>query len=344
MPVQLRHLLIATGIGVVLFGVTEGLSEYRNTQVADIALNFCAVASLTVLTGWSGQISLGNGGFIFVGAFTTAVLLEHHPLANSANGYNNIGLAFVLMASIAVAAILGAVIGVCSARLPRVGLAVATLALALALPAIPSLSFVSAHLGGHSELIANVPSAPDGVDFARWQAWICCLAAVLTGFLLASLTTSRLGGQSHIVGRRSVSNLLQAAGPGARGRAVAVTVSAAAAGLAGGLYAMVNGQVVPGSFPLSFSLILLAGAVFGGLESLAGAFYGAVLVTLLPLWTTDVATRVSVPIMIYEHLSFIVAVLALVIAVLLLPWGIHGWLRRAWSVVTTTDGHGAQLQ
>jgi branched-chain amino acid transport system permease protein len=133
-PTLLRHGLPAVAGLAVLFVVTAGLSDYRNTQVASIATMVCAVAGLTILTGLSGQISLGNGAFMFVGAYTVALLLKHHP--TSSNGE----LALYLVGAIVVAAIAGGLVGVAAARLRGPYLAGITLALAIGLPVLPKYS------------------------------------------------------------------------------------------------------------------------------------------------------------------------------------------------------------
>jgi branched-chain amino acid transport system permease protein len=71
----LRHLLLAIIAGLLLLLLTHELSEFRNTQVSQIAYFAVAAAGLTVLTGLSGQVSIGNGAFMFVGAYVAALLL-----------------------------------------------------------------------------------------------------------------------------------------------------------------------------------------------------------------------------------------------------------------------------
>jgi branched-chain amino acid transport system permease protein len=319
----LRHLLVAVVAGAALFILTEHLSEFRNSQVAMAAYFFCAVAGLTVLTGLSGQISLGNGAFMFVGAFTVALLLEHHP------GATNPELALVMLAAIGVAALVGALVGLAAARLRGPYLAGVTLALALGLPELPNYQHLEGPLGGHTGIVVNAPLAPHGVDFARWQAWICCLGAVVTLFLLQNLVTSRVGRAFRAVRDDEIAASLAGLSV-ARIQILAFVVSAATAGLAGGLLAVVNGQVGPQSFALVISLYLLAGAVFGGLGSLAGAAYGAVLITFLPNWSTDIANALSLPTKVQLNLPLAFYGLALVVAMLAFPLGLQGLLHRLW--------------
>jgi branched-chain amino acid transport system permease protein len=320
----LRHLLLAIAIGAVLYGLTEHLSEYRNTQVAVVAYSFCAIAGLTVLTGLSGQISLGNGAFMFVGAYTVALLIEHHP------GTNNPELILVLLAAVGVAAAIGGLAGIAAARLRGPYLAGVTLALALGLPELPNYQHLEGPLGGHSGIAVNAPLAPHNIDFARWQAWQCCLAALIVLFLLQNLVTSRVGRAFRAVRDDEIAASL--AGMSVpRIQILAFVVSAGAAGLAGGLLAIVDGDVTPGLLGLQVSLFLLAGAVFGGLGSLAGAAYGAVLITFLSPWSTDLANALSLSSNISNNLSIGLYGLVLVVAMLAFPLGLQGLLRQVWG-------------
>jgi branched-chain amino acid transport system permease protein len=318
-----RHLLIAVVAGAALFGLTEHLSEYRNSQVAMAAYLFCAVAGLTVLTGLSGQISLGNGAFMFVGAYTVALLIEHHP------GTTNPELILVLLAAIGVAALVGGLVGIAAARLRGPYLAGVTLALALGLPELPDYQHLEGPLGGHSGIVVNAALPPGHVNFARWQAWLCCLAAVVTLFLLLNLVTSRVGRAFRAVRDDEIAASLAGMSV-ARIQILAFVVSAGTAGLAGGMLAVVNGDVGPGSFPLLLSLSLLAAAVFGGLGSLAGAAYGAVLITFLPNWSTDIANGLSLPSKLDLNLPIGLYGLVLVVAMLAFPFGLQGLFYRAW--------------
>ena len=115
----LRHLGAAVVLAVVLGLLSVALNAFRDYQMAQVALYVVAIAGLTVLVGLSGQISIGNGAFIAVGAYAAALLLMHLAWP----------LAAVLAASAAIAALAGLAVGVAAARLrtlpgrgdPRVG-------------------------------------------------------------------------------------------------------------------------------------------------------------------------------------------------------------------------------
>src|SRR5579884_3321056 len=129
----------------------------------------------------NGQISLGHGAFMAVGAYTTAMLLvdEQVPL----------GLA--VAASTATSALLGLIVGLPATRLRGPYLAGLTLALAVGLPQV-SVRF--AHVfGGEEGISVPPPTPPEGVDPQRWLAWICLLATLSGLVLLANLMSSHVG-------------------------------------------------------------------------------------------------------------------------------------------------------
>src|SRR5213078_796471 len=139
---------------------------------------------LTVLTGLNGQISLGHGALMAVGAYTAAKLI-----GDSASGPP---LAVVLLAAAVVTAAVGLLVGVGAARLRGPYLAGATLALAVGLPAIAEKfpKFLGASNG-----LTVTPPTPPGQTFPleRWQAWIAGVAALVAYVLLANVVRSRLG-------------------------------------------------------------------------------------------------------------------------------------------------------
>jgi branched-chain amino acid transport system permease protein len=326
----LRNFVIALVAAGLLLLLTESLSDYRNSQVATIAYTVCAVGGLTMLTGLSGQISLGNGAFMFVGAYTVALLLEHHPGVKGL-GYNNKELVVVLIAAVVVAAAVGGLVGIAAARLRGPYLAGLTLALALGLPQLPQYPHLESKLGGHAGIPVGPPAPPGGMDIERWQAWICCAAAIITIFLLANLASSRVGRLFRAVRDDEISASLAGLSV-ARIQILAFVVSAGAAGLAGGLFVLVADSVGPGSFPLGTSLGLLAAAVFGGLGSLRGAIYGSILIVLLPQWSTDLSQHLSLSTNVVNNLPLAVYGGALIIAMLVFPFGLQGLLARLWGV------------
>src|SRR3954464_15744232 len=112
----------------MLWFASGAVNQFDDLQLATMAYSFCAVAGLTVLTGLNGQISLGHGALMAVGAYTTAKLLGDEGTGPP--------LALVLLAATVAGALAGVFAGAAAARLRGPYLAGATLALAVGLPAL----------------------------------------------------------------------------------------------------------------------------------------------------------------------------------------------------------------
>jgi branched-chain amino acid transport system permease protein len=317
----LRHLAIALVAGAVLLVLTLMLGPFNNLQLATMAYYFVAVAGLTVLTGLNGQISLGHGALMAVGAYTAAKLI-----GDSGSGPP---LAVVLVASALVTALAGVIVGAAAARLRGPYLAGATLALAVGLPAIAEK--FPKFLGASNGLSVTPPTPPMalGATFPleRWQAWIACVAALVAYVLLANVARSRLGRAFRAVRDDEVAAQLAGLRV-ARTQIVAFVVSAASAGLAGGLLVVVTQLAAPGAFPLALSVALLTGVILGGLGSLMGAVWGAAALVLVPTWSDDLSKSLGLSSNVQANLSLAIYGVVLIAVMLAAPRGLQGAVRR----------------
>jgi branched-chain amino acid transport system permease protein len=319
----LRHLSGAAVLAVVLFVLTIVSGNFRDFQIAEIAVDVVAVAGLTVLIGLSGQISIGHGAFMAVGAYIAALLLIHL----------NWPLPLVLLAAAAGTAAVGAVLGLAAARLRGPYLAGTTLILAVSLPSLAN-RYVTL-LGGDQGLPVNV-TVPSGLGatfpLTRWQAWITCATGVVVLVLLANLVRSRVGRSWRAVRDDDVAAALAGLNV-ARLRVLAFVVSAACGGIAGALLAITTGLVTPSGFTLALSISLLTAAVVGGLGTLAGAVWGSLVLILLPTYVTDVANSHGLSSSAGSNIPIAVYGVALVAVMLVFPNGIQGGLRRIGAYV-----------
>ncbi len=321
---MLWHLLwLVVGlVGVYL--LTESLSPFRNLQVANVAYLVCATAGLTVLVGLNGQISIGHGAFMAVGAYTAAELVLKR-------GW---GPAEVLVAATVVTALVGVLVGAAAARLRGPYLAGATLAFAVGLPGLANWDKTQSFLGADTGLLFASPSPPSSLSSLNpqeWQAWFTCFAALVTLFFLANLSRSRVGRNFRAVRDDEVAAQLSGLNI-ARVQITAFIVSAAAAGLGGGLLALVNGLAAPGAFTLVLSLTLLSAIIIGGLGSLAGAVYGSIVLVFLPTWANNFGASHNLSTDIQSNIPIAIYGGALVLVMLLFPLGIQGGLRRLFAL------------
>lgn len=327
----LRHLLLALAGLVVVIVVLESTSAFRNAQLASMAYLGIAAGGLTVLTGLNGQLSLGHGAFMAIGAYTTALFYQDTEPVLPVVG--------VLAAATLVTLVIGAVVGVAAARLHGPYIAGATLALAIAVPGIAL--FFGDTLGGEQGLNVRVPDIPDWfadavffltaneVTRSRYIAYIGWLALILTFVLLANLSRSRVGRVWRAVRDDEVAAEIAGINLGPA-RVLAFVVSAAAAGLAGGVMAMAVRITAPSGFTLTLSLTLLTAVVLGGLGSLLGALIGAALLTFLPQVVTNLGQDMGLSALQAAELSPLVYGLTMVLVILLAPAGIVGSVRGWW--------------
>lgn len=316
----LRSLALVLLCGAVMFLVSELVTDYRNTQLATGAYYFAVLAGLTVLAGLSGQISLGHGALMAVGAYTVALLIGREGWA----------LFPALLAAVAVATVIGIPVGAAANRLRGPYLAGATLAFAVGLPALADR--FPATFGAENGLTINPPTPPaflggSNFDLFRWEAWICCLGALIVLFVLYNFVHSGIGRSLRAVRDDEIASALCGLRLG-RTRTLAFVLSASCAGLGGGLLcAAVDQLATPDAFPLQLSLSLLTGVVVGGLGSLAGAAWGAALLVFLPSWTTDLSHSISLSTNVAANLALAIYGVILIVAMLVWPSGIQGGLR-----------------
>jgi branched-chain amino acid transport system permease protein len=319
-----RRLGVALVAAAVVWFLSVKLNTFRDYQIAEVAVEVTAVAGLTVLTGLSGQISLGHGAFMAIGGYTTALLLLHL----------NWPFLAALVISAAVTAVAGAVVGAAAARLRGPYLAGATLMLGVALPALGSA--YQGIFGGDQGL--NVTFTAPGFlgaafPLTRWQAWVSAAVALVTLVLLANLCYSRVGRSWRAVRDDEVAAALDGVNVAVT-RILAFVVSAVCAGLAGSLLAIVTSLVAPGAFTITLSIALLTAAVIGGLGSLPGALWGSLLIIIVPTYITDVATSHGLSSSVGSNIPIAVYGAVLIVVMLAFPQGIQGGLRWLLTLFT----------
>ena len=243
------------GAGLVIL-MPFVLSSANTFFLATTVLLCTAVVSVTVLTGWAGQLSLGQWAVAAVGGLLGMQLYSEHSVPFPA----------ALLLAVALGGGLAAVIGLPALRLQGVNVAVVTLGFAVT---------------GSSWLFTRDWVRPS--QDLQLPAYLGTKTLYASAFLVLGLTlvTARVVDASQL-GRavRAVrENPVQASSMGisvVRTKLVAFALSGAMASAAGFLYIAALGSGDPSAFPTSTSLALLAAAVIGGLGSLSGAVVGGV--------------------------------------------------------------------
>ena len=302
---QSTHLPLFVLGGVVLFIFSNFIEELRVSQGTEIAYFVIAISSIILLTGYSGQVSLGHGALMAVGAYAAAVLR------------NEFNAPFILcfIAAVLVAALSGALLGVAAARLSGPYLAGTTLALAIALP---SLATQFSILGNGQPLDFLV--GPDDLSNYKWQFWIAALAALISMWTIRNILNSSYG-RAWKAGRGNEVAAELAGINTARSKVLAFTISAGIAGLAGALLAMTTGGPSPDAFPLAISFSLLTGAVLAGITTLGGVIIGAVVLVAIPEIADVVAHRLGASESVTTNLPGLIVSGLLILTVLFVPNG-----------------------
>jgi branched-chain amino acid transport system permease protein len=322
-----RRLGVVVIVAAIVWFLSVRLNSFRDYQIAEIAYTVTAVAGLTILTGLSGQISLGNGAFMAIGGYTTALLLLHL----------NWNFVLVLVIAAAVTAVAGGVVGIAAARLRGPYLAGVTLMLGVALPAL-AYAYPGVFGGDQGLNVVFTTPAFLGANFppTRWQAWVGTAVALITLLLLANLEHSRIGRNWRAVRDNDVAAALDGINVAAA-RIRAFVVSATSAGIAGALLAIVTLLVAPGAFTITLSIALLTAAVIGGLGSLAGALWGSLVIVLVPTYVTDVATSHGLSSSVGSNIPIVAYGVILILVMLVFPQGIQGGLDRIISAFLGPD-------
>jgi branched-chain amino acid transport system permease protein len=275
---RLKLGVFAAGV-IVLVALPFLVSDFRLGQLATVGAYFIAILGLDVLTGHSGQISLGHGAFMAIGAYTTAILVAHHGIRDL----------WTIPIAAGVAGGIGLLAGVPALRLSGLYLALATFGIAVAFPTIlkrfdhftggsTGISFFgNAHETGHG---AGVTLLGQHLSNSAWLYALTWAIGVVLFLFLWWLLATRFGRALRAV-RDSE---LAAAASGvnrAEYKVAAFGLSAAFAGVAGALFAINIAYVSPDSIAIQLSLYLLVGAVVGFFGSIWGAVLGALLIQFL---------------------------------------------------------------
>jgi len=285
------------------------LGDYQAFQCAQLLILAIALLGLNVLTGYTGQISLGHGAFFALGAYFSVVLMGHAAVPY--------WLAIPLAALLCFGC--GLLFGWPALRLEGPYLALITFALAVAVPTLlkhDALSFWTGGVQGIS-IDRDPPPAFWHLGLDHWLYLLCLAWAVLLFWAVNNLVRSR-------VGRALVAIRESGVAASAMGinrplyAALAFGISALITGTAGALSALAAQFVSPDSFPPFLSISFLVGLVVGGVARPAGPVIGAVFLYAMPKVAEDVSK--GAPWAIYG--------ITLLLVVYLMPNGLSGIFDR----------------
>lgn len=304
-----RYALVALLVGSLL------LASLLDESALQLYVLFLLTAIVTVgvclLMGYAGQVSLGQGAFYACGAYTAGVLVTQGCP----------GLLALLAAPLAAAAV-AALVGVPLLTLRGHHLAFATLATHLIfLSLVGEMPIAGGDVGLQG--IPRLTVGPVAFESLRSYAFLSSFALAAVLLVVRNILASRPGRALRALSS-SEEGAAASGVPVGRYKLAVFALSAAFAGLAGGIYAFHIGYLAPGSFPVLLSIEYVVMAAIGGLGTLSGGVVGSAVVMLLVHLLSRIATMQGMPDTAPAILSYAVYAVVLILAVLFLPTGLAG--------------------
>jgi branched-chain amino acid transport system permease protein len=307
----MKHLkrLRLPAFAVAALVLASVLGEGQLSVFILLGLAAIVVVGVSLLMGYAGQVSLGQASFYAVGGYTAGLLTVHgqSPILG-------------LLAAPVIAAAFAVVIGVPLLRLRGHHLAFATLAMQLILLSLAGeLKATGGSIG-----LQGIPRFSIGsfeLDDDRGYAYLAWGALIVVMVIAHNVINSRPGRALRALATSEIAAESAGVAVG-RYKLVVFALSAAFAGLAGGVYAFYVGYIAPGSFPVLLSIEYVVMAVVGGLGTIWGALAGAAAITLLIQLLNNIGTMEGMPTYAPSVLSYAVYSVLLIAAVLFMPGGI----------------------
>src|SRR5256714_1664282 len=296
---------------IILAAIPFALKNFYIFQITLAIIYAIAILRLNLLTGFNGQFSLGHSAFYAIGAYTAAIMME------------NLGVSYVWTIPVAaiVCFVFGFLFGLPALRLEGIYLALATFALAIAIPQVLKSSVLEHWTGGVQGIVIIKPDAPFGLPLSsdQWLYVFAVLVAIVMYVCAANLVKSRTG--RALVAIRDHPVAASAMGINVSlYKSLTFGVSALYTGVAGALGAIAISFVAPDSFTFVLAVALFVGLVVGGVASIPGTLVGGLFVLFVP----NIAESVS------KGLAGAVYGVILLVVIYLMPTGAAGLAR--WAV------------
>jgi branched-chain amino acid transport system permease protein len=321
MKVAVRIAVVAAAAAVVVLLATR-MSDYHQLIGGNIATFFIAILGLNILTGYTGQISLGHGAFMAIGGYTTAILYRDH--AGSLPWHS--ALSTIPLAAAAAFAV-GVVVGIPAARLSGVYLALATFAVALVVPALANK--YTTFSGGRDGILLPIRTG----HWSYVTAWSIAGGMLVVAWLLLR---GRLGRAWRAIRDSDIAAVSAGVNPTVY-KTLAFAVSAAFAGVAGSLFVLLSGLAQPDEFGLLLSVELLIGVAVAGLGSLWGILPGAFFVYYLRVGAQGTSIGFLNQ---HKYAAPVLQGIAVILVMFVLPTGFAGLLRRLAAPATRLTNSG----
>src|SRR5881394_4588655 len=302
-----RLIMLGAGL-IILAAIPFALKNFYIFQITLAIIYAIAILGLNLLTGFNGQFSLGHSAFYAIGAYTAAIMME------------NLGINYVwtLPAAAVVCFVFGFLFGLPALRLEGIYLALATFALAIAIPQALKSTVVEHWTGGVQGIVIIKPDAPFGLPLNsdQWLYVLTVIVAIIMYVCAANLVKSRTG--RALIAIRDHPVAASAMGINVSlYKSLTFGVSALYTGVAGALGAIAISFVAPDSFTFALAVALFVGLVVGGVASIPGTIVGGFFVLFVP----NIAEEVS------KGLAGAVYGAILILVIYVMPSGAAGLAR-----------------
>ncbi|WP_445489792.1 branched-chain amino acid ABC transporter permease [Rhodopseudomonas sp. RCAM05734] len=278
-----------------------------------------AVLALNILTGASGQFSLGQSAFYALGAYTSAILMEH----------GNINYVLTLPVAGIICFAAGFLFGLPALRLSGIYLALATFALATAMPQLLKLGVFEHWTGGVQGLVVTKPDAPEilaslGLKVSQdmWLYYFTLFVSIMIYVFSVNLLKSRSGRAMMAIRDNEIAASAMGVDVSLY-KTLAFGVSAGITGVAGGLGAIAVQFVAPDGYTIQLAIALFLGMVVGGVGWLPGSLAGSAFIVFVP----NIAEGIS------KGLSGAVFGVILIIIIFVVPHGARQLAYGAQSLI-----------
>jgi branched-chain amino acid transport system permease protein len=309
-------LVLAVVVPLLRPWLPDVVSDYRLFLVSTMMIAAIAVLGLNLLTGFNGQISLGHGAFYAVGAYTAAILMDQANMPYWAT----------LPVAAAVCFIVGYLFGLPALKLEGHYLALATFALALAVPQILKYKWLEGLTGGVQGIVLSKPEVPFGlpINEDQWLYYYILIVMVVLYWAAHNMLNSRSGRAMMAIRDYHIAADTMGIDT-ALYKTVTFGISAAYTGIAGALSASAIAFVAPDSFNIFLSIKFLIGLVVGGIGSLTGSVVGGIFYVLVDNSAQALSTFVKNDLGLQFDLSaYTVFGILLIALMFMMPTGIVG--------------------
>jgi branched-chain amino acid transport system permease protein len=338
---------VAAGVAVAIVAILLpfAMDAFQLSTAVFVVIAAIGALGLGVLTGYAGQISLGHGFFLAVGAYTAAVL----------GGNDHLTAAIWLPAAGIVAAICGALVGPAALRLRGLYLAIVTI----------GLVFIGQHIWFNVPAISGGPGGRSfpavtfgSFDFSPGQQlklgglvidhnglyyYLALLILALAMLFVWNLSRSRPGRAMQAVREREVAASVMGVNL-ARTKVSAFAISSFLAGISGALYASYLSFVTPDQWSLVLSVQYVAAIIVGGIGTVWGPVLGSIVIFALPSVMQSLVPQTASGGLLIDHITSIVYGVLIIVFFVFAPGGVVGLAGRLLRVRGSAGESGQPIQ